>query len=110
VLSSSGTHKKSSADNPVDWLAHPLTVATYAVVVTLVVGAVKALFQLFQRVKSLESSIGALHNDVAALSAELRIHMAEETRNVQHLENSLNRVLALLAQQNSNPSRVGLRE
>jgi len=94
----------------VDWLAHPLTVATYAVVATLVVGAVKALFQLFQRVKSLESSIDALHGDIATLSADLRAHMIEETRNVQHLERSLDRVISLLAKQGVPDSRIGLRE
>ncbi len=93
-----------------DWLSHPLTVATYAVVVTLIVGAVKALFQLFQRVKSLESSIDALHHDIASLSADLRAHMIEETRNVQHLERSLDRVVSLLAKQGVSDSRIGLRE
>jgi hypothetical protein len=36
--------------------------------------------------------------------------MIEETRNVQHLERSLNRLLALVAEQNLPRSRVGLRE
>jgi hypothetical protein len=36
--------------------------------------------------------------------------MVEETRNVQHLERSLNRVLALLAEQNASQSRIGLRD
>jgi regulator of replication initiation timing len=93
-----------------NWLAHPLTVTTYAVVISLFVAGAKALFQLFQRVKSLESSIDALHTEVSELSVDLRNHMVEETRNVQHLERSLNRVLALLAEQNASQSRIGLRD
>ena len=93
-----------------DWLNHPLTVTTYAVVISLFVAGAKALFQLFHRVKSLESSINALHVEVAELSTDLRHHMIEETRNVQHLERSLNRLLALVAEQNLPRSRVGLRE
>lgn len=93
-----------------DWLSHPLTVATYAVLISLILGGIRAIFQLFQRVKSLEASISALHSEVAELSTDLRAHMIEETRNVRHLEASLNRVLALIAEQNSPSLRVGLKD
>jgi regulator of replication initiation timing len=91
------------------WLSHPLTVATYAVLISLSLAGVKAVFQLFQRVKSLEASISALHTEVSTLSHDLRAHMLEETRNVQHLESSVNRILALMAEQKTASSRVGLR-
>lgn len=83
-----------------EWLAHPLTVATYVALFSLAIGAIRAIIKLFDRVNKLEASIEQLRHDFLLLSNDLRLHMLEETRNVQHLEQSIQKVADLIAHPN----------
>lgn len=69
-----------------DWLAHPLVVATYVALLGLLITAVKGVASLFQRVGKVEDGVDRLETKVDSLGADLRAHMAEEGKNIAHLE------------------------
>lgn len=88
-----------------DIWSHPLVVATYAAMFSMVVGGIRALLKLFDRVSDLEKALTEIQNDLNSLSTDLRNHMLEESNNVRHLENSIARLTAALG-----TDRIGLRE
>lgn len=69
-----------------DWLAHPIVVATYVAGLGLVISAIRATARLFHRVGSVEHGVDRLENKVDDLADDLRAHMAEEGKNISHLE------------------------
>lgn len=69
-----------------DWLAHPIVVSTYVVLLGLLVAAIKATARLFLRVGKVEDGIDRLEGKVDELGDDLRNHMAEEGKNIAHLE------------------------
>lgn len=69
-----------------DWLAHPIVVATYAVALGLLIAAVKRLARLFTRVEKVEEGVKRLEDKVDSLGTDLRLHMADEGKNIAHLE------------------------
>jgi hypothetical protein len=87
-----------------DLWSHPLVVATYAAMFSMVVGGIRAVIKLFDRVTDLEKSLAELHNDLDTLSTELRAHMADESRNVQQLETTINNLAASMGR-----PQIGLR-
>jgi hypothetical protein len=75
-----------------DFWAHPIVVASYVAFFSLAVTGIRALFKLFDRVKTLEVSVRSLDDSLVALSSDVREHMAEETTNSAHLEASIRRI------------------
>lgn len=70
----------------VEWLAHPIVVATYVALVGLLISAVKGIARLFHRVGRVEHGIDRLEEKVDDLGADLRAHMKEEGANIDRLE------------------------
>jgi len=70
----------------VDWLAHPLVVATYVAFLGLGITAVKRLTRLFNRVTKVEEGVDRLEGKVDDLGRDLRAHMEDEGKNIAHLE------------------------
>jgi outer membrane murein-binding lipoprotein Lpp len=91
-----------------DVWSHPMIVATYVAVLSLVIAGARALFGLFHRVKNLEEQLTALNSQFAELSHDLRAHMLDEARNVQHLEASISRLTGMVDRIGA--GGVGLRE
>lgn len=77
-----------------DWLAHPLVVATYVAGLSLLIGAFRATVRLFSRVGKVEDGVERLESAVTDLADDLREHMKEEGRNVGRLETLLRAALA----------------
>lgn len=69
-----------------DWLAHPIVVATYIAFLGLGIAGVKRLTGLFNRVTKVEEGVDRLEKSVAELGRDLRAHMADEGKNIAHLE------------------------
>lgn len=69
-----------------DWLAHPIVVATYIAFLGLGIAGVKRLTGLFNRVTRVEEGVERLEASVDELGRDLRLHMAEEGKNIAHLE------------------------
>lgn len=69
-----------------EWLAHPIVVATYVALLGLAITAVSKLTGLFNRMTRVEEGVKRLENGVSELSDDLRAHMAEEGKNIAHLE------------------------
>ncbi len=69
-----------------DWLAHPIVVATYIAFLGLGIAGVKRLTGLFNRVTRVEEGVERLEASVAELGRDLRAHMADEGKNIAHLE------------------------
>jgi hypothetical protein len=76
----------------VDWLAHPIVVATYVAGLGLVISAIRATARLFTRVGGVEHGVDRLEEKVDELAVDLRAHMAEEGKNIEHLENLIRSV------------------
>ena len=72
-----------------DLLAHPLTVATYAIVVPLGIAGVRALVRLFGRMGDVERAVSEVDGKVDRLAADLREHMAEEADAARRLDSHL---------------------
>lgn len=70
-----------------DWLAHPIVVATYVAFLGLLITAIKRGTQLFGRVGKVEDGVERLEEKVDELGRDLRAHMADEGKNLLHLEN-----------------------
>jgi hypothetical protein len=68
-----------------DWLAHPIVVATYVAALSLLIAAIRAVARLFQRVDDVERGIDRLNDNVFELGTDLRAHMAEEGDNLNRL-------------------------
>lgn len=69
-----------------DWLAHPLVVATYVAFLGLGITGVRKLTGLFNRVSRVEEGVERLEGKVDDLGRDLRAHMADEGKNIAHLE------------------------
>lgn len=69
-----------------EWLAHPIVVATYIAFLGLGIAGVKRLTGLFNRVTKVEEGVDRLEKSVAELGRDLRAHMADEGKNIAHLE------------------------
>jgi outer membrane murein-binding lipoprotein Lpp len=72
-----------------DLLAHPLTVATYAILLPVVIAGVRALVRLFGRMGDVERAVSDLDGKVDALALDLRKHMAEEADAAKRLDTQL---------------------
>ena len=79
-----------------DWLSHPLVLASYTVALTLVIGFARRLTKLFSRVTSVEQTVKStdtkvdkLSDKVDLLSDDLHEHMAEEGRSMAKLQGML---------------------
>jgi hypothetical protein len=68
-----------------DVFAHPVVVATYVAVLSAFFAGVRALFNLFNRVKMLESETRQVRQQVHELAESLREHMLEEERHSAEL-------------------------
>jgi hypothetical protein len=68
-----------------EWLAHPIVVATYVAVLSLLIGGVRALYQLFHRVGHVEHGVDRLEEKVDDLATDLRAHMNEEGKHIDRL-------------------------
>lgn len=75
-----------------EWLAHPLVVATYVAVLGLLISAVKGVTRLFHRVGHVEHGVERLEQKVDELATDLRAHMDEEGKNVSELMNLIRSV------------------
>lgn len=75
-----------------DWLAHPIVVATYVAFLGLGITGVKRLTNLFHRVTRVEEGVERLEGKVDALGRDLRAHMDEEGKNVSELMNLIRSV------------------
>jgi hypothetical protein len=69
-----------------DWLAHPIVVATYVALLGLLVAAMKSVARLFQRVGKVEDGIDRVEGKVDDLGHDLRRHMEDEGVNIARLE------------------------
>jgi len=69
-----------------DWLAHPLVVATYVAFLGLGITGVRKLTGLFNRVSRVEEGVERLEGKVDELGRDLRAHMADEGKNLLRLE------------------------
>jgi hypothetical protein len=69
----------------VDWLAHPIVVATYVAFLGIGIAGVKKLTGLFNRMDRVEEGVGRLEGKVDELGSDLRAHMDEEGKNVSEL-------------------------
>lgn len=69
-----------------DWLAHPIVVATYVAGLGLLISAVRGLARLFHRVGHVEHGVDRLETKVDDLATDLRAHMEDEGKNIAHLE------------------------
>ena len=69
-----------------DWLAHPIVVATYVALLSLAIAGVAKLYGLFNRMTQVEEGVERLEEGVAELGRDLRAHMADEGKNIAHLE------------------------
>jgi hypothetical protein len=67
-------------------LAHPITVATYAALLGLLITAGRGAVRLWHRLGNVERSVDHLDRKVDELARDLREHMAEEGRNIGRLE------------------------
>ena len=83
-----------------EWLSHPLVLASYTVALSVVIGFAHRLTKLFSRVTSVEQTVkgtdtkvDGLADKVDSLSSDLREHMAEEGRAVSRLEGMLSVLL-----------------
>ena len=83
-----------------DWLSHPLVLASYTIAASIAIGFAHRLTRLFARVTSVEQTVkgtdakvDGLADKVDSLSADLREHMAEEGRAVSRLEGMLSVLL-----------------
>lgn len=77
-----------------DWLAHPIVVATYVALLGLLIGAIKGVARLFHRVGKVEDGIDRVEEKVDDLSSDLRQHMAEEGRNIDRLSLLITKAIA----------------
>lgn len=75
-----------------DWLAHPIVVATYVALLSLAIAGVAKLYGLFHRMTRVEEGVDRLERKVDSLSTDLRAHMADEGKNLEHLEQLILRV------------------
>ena len=69
-----------------DWLAHPIVVATYVALLSLAIAGVAKLYGLFNRMTRVEEGVQRLEDKVDELGADLRAHMADEGTSVARLE------------------------
>ena len=69
-----------------EWLAHPIVVATYVAFLGLGITGVKRLTGLFNRVSRVEEGVQRLEEKVDDLGSDLRAHMADEGKNLLRLE------------------------
>lgn len=72
-----------------DLFAHPVIVATYVALLSAAFAGVRALFNLFNRVKMLEAETKQVRREVHELAESLREHMLEEERHSAELHATL---------------------
>lgn len=69
-----------------EWLTHPIVVATYVVFLGSLVAAAKGAARLWVRVGDVEKGVADLTGKVDSLACDLREHMADEGQNMARLE------------------------
>lgn len=69
-----------------DWLAHPIVVATYVTIIGLIIKAIHSVAALYGRVGKVEDGMERVETKVDDLAIELRKHMDEEGTNIARLE------------------------
>lgn len=73
-----------------DWLSHPLVVATYVAALSLVVAGVRAVVRLFSRVDDVEDKVDRIGEGLDRLGDDLRVHMEQEEHAMAVLVRAVN--------------------